>query len=393
MKNKFYDSLKLKLTLICMAALFVIVAVVHIAMYTTIKNIISEQLGQTAQSVAVAIAAKIMDDVDDFKVFMETRDVNSEYYRQMQEYFAHIKVNGPIIKFIYTEHRVDDDTVEFLLDAAPVPGDSYEYPSPPGETTFMDESSRRILTTRRPAILPPTTHPLYGELLGGGAPIFDENGELLGLVGVNLDISVMLAQLSRLHYSMLALYGLIMGTCFALLKKYSGSILDPMIKDKLTGAYSKRHCDTLMDIELKNAKKNGTELALLMLDLDHFKKINDTYGHNFGDTVLTAVSRAIMNCLRLHDYFIRYGGEEFAAIIPNVNIETVLKIAERIRVSVEQTDIHSDEMNQTVRMTISIGVAHLNGNRHSGKELVQNADKALYSAKVTRNAVSLFTGT
>jgi diguanylate cyclase (GGDEF)-like protein len=387
--NKFYDSLKLKLMMTCMVALFVIIAVVHIAMYMIIKNIVSEQIGLSAQSVAVAIAASIMEDVEEYEAFLETRDINSAYYQRMQQYFAHIKTNNPGIKFIYTERAIDEETVEFLLDAAPVPGDNYTNVSLPGETTFMDEASRAVYATKQPAVLPPTHHPTYGTLLGGCAPLFSRKGTLLGLVGVNLDISHLFAQLSRLQYTMLALYALIMGVCFVLLNKYSGAILDPMVKDKLTGAYSKRYYDALIDIELKNAKKNGTELALLMLDLDHFKRINDTYGHSFGDVVLTATSRTVMRCLRSDDYFIRYGGEEFAVIIPNVSIETVLKIAERIRVSVERSDIYNDEMNQAIRMTISIGVAHLNG-RHSGKELVANADKALYNAKVTRNAVSLF---
>lgn len=388
--SKFYDAMKLKLMLTCMVALFVVIAVVHLAMYIIIKNIVTDQIGQSAQSVAVAVASKIMDDAEEYKAFLETRDVNSQYYLDMQDYFTRIRVSSPIIKFLYTEKPIDNETVEFIIDAPPLPGDGYETPSPPGETTFMDEASRKVYRTRLPAILPPTYHPTYGTLLGGGAPIFDENGQMLGLVGVNFDISHMFSQLAKLQYSMLVLYGFIMLISFILLNKYSGAILDPLVKDKMTGAYSKRYYDALVKVELKNAEKHGTELALLMLDLDHFKSVNDTYGHGFGDTVLTAVSRTVIRCLRSDDYFIRYGGEEFAILIAGVPMDVVMKIAERIRASVERTDIFNEELNRAIRMTISIGVAHVNGYKLNAKTLGENADKALYNAKVTRNTVSLF---
>jgi diguanylate cyclase (GGDEF)-like protein len=127
-----------------------------------------------------------------------------------------------------------------------------------------------------------------------------------------------------------------------------------------------------------------------MLDLDHFKKVNDTYGHRFGDHVLSSVSATIKNSLREKDYFIRYGGEEFIAVLPGVAEQRAVEIAERIRRVVEESEIFNKDNSVPVKITVSIGIANLNDSAISVQEFVDQADRALYDAKKSRNCVSLF---
>ncbi len=148
----------------------------------------------------------------------------------------------------------------------------------------------------------------------------------------------------------------------------------------------------IMRKEFLHAFRDKTNLVLFVLDLDHFKNINDTYGHMFGDYVLSSVSATIKKFLRQNDYFIRYGGEEFVMILPQVTLENARDIAERIRMAVESVSLYNTEKDTQVKVTISIGVTTLNGERtlNAAQSLLQNADKALYEAKRTRNRVAVF---
>jgi len=128
----------------------------------------------------------------------------------------------------------------------------------------------------------------------------------------------------------------------------------------------------------------------MILDLDHFKRINDGYGHPFGDKVLTEVSKAIMKSLRQGDYFVRYGGEEFIAIVKSSKSVKIYDIAERIRMAVSDTVTYNDEHNIDVNVTVSTGISRYDM-KCSVDNLVERADKALYDAKKERNKVSLYT--
>jgi diguanylate cyclase (GGDEF)-like protein len=147
------------------------------------------------------------------------------------------------------------------------------------------------------------------------------------------------------------------------------------VTDTLTGIYNRYYFNTALEKEIYRAHRYGRSFALLMFDLDYFKKVNDTYGHAIGDTVLTSLSNLVASCLRESDIFARIGGEEFVIILPETGEELSLEIAERIRKNVET---HSFE--QVKQMTISIGLV-----RHRPEEgleeLLKRVDSALYTAK------------
>jgi diguanylate cyclase (GGDEF)-like protein len=159
--------------------------------------------------------------------------------------------------------------------------------------------------------------------------------------------------------------------------------------DPLTGVYNRRFGLSRLHEEFERAVRAGMPLGVLMMDIDHFKPVNDTYGHSVGDRLLKSVAVAVRSVLREGDILLRYGGEEFLAVLPAASSEDVAIIGERIRRSVEDLSISHGQ--QSIRVTMSLGGAALMGeNVDKEDSLVNLADQALYRAKQTgRNKVEL----
>lgn len=157
--------------------------------------------------------------------------------------------------------------------------------------------------------------------------------------------------------------------------------------DPLTGAYNRGALDTMLDKEHNLARRHGNALSIMMIDIDHFKDINDKYGHAMGDNALKALVKCISHNIRNSDTLFRYGGEEFCLILSNTEQEGAQLLAERIRQSVEEMIyIHEDA---TLQFTISIGSATLRADE-SVEKLHKRADEALYEAKSSgRNKVHI----
>lgn len=161
--------------------------------------------------------------------------------------------------------------------------------------------------------------------------------------------------------------------------------LDQAFKDPLTGAGNRIALDDNLSREMELAKRHKYDLSLLMLDLDHFKAINDRYGHLVGDDVLKVVVKTIQKCIRQTDICFRYGGEEFVVLLNNANIGNARLIAERIRMDIAELCIETEQ--GLLQATVSSGLALLDEN-DSLNDLLKRADEALYKAKNTgRNKV------
>jgi len=161
------------------------------------------------------------------------------------------------------------------------------------------------------------------------------------------------------------------------------------ITDSLTEIWNRRHFMQLAQRELDRAKRYGGQLAILMMDLDRFKAINDAYGHDVGDEALKKVAEIGRNSLRQVDIFARYGGEEFVAVLPETGPEQAVQVAERLRQEVAETPVTGD--GRPVRMTVSIGVTVAGPNPADLATLLRNADQAMYMAKQNgRNRVEVF---
>lgn len=162
--------------------------------------------------------------------------------------------------------------------------------------------------------------------------------------------------------------------------------------DKHTGCYNKTFFNNSLDQEMKKAKLNGTPLSLIIFDLDHFKKLNDNYGHDAGDYVLKEMADLVKNNgVREQDIFARYGGEEFVILLPKTNLKYSFEIAERLRKLIEAHSFTYE--SQKLPVTASIGVADYRQGVHSGVDLFKRADSAVYKSKENgRNQVQFYRG-
>ena len=159
--------------------------------------------------------------------------------------------------------------------------------------------------------------------------------------------------------------------------------------DALTGLNNRRQFELRLKQEIATTKRQKNPLCAMMIDIDFFKKVNDTYGHASGDSVLRMVASIIKEHLRESDIPSRYGGEEFAILLPFTKIEEAKIVGERLRKAVEETPIPIDKRN--INVTISMGLAEFNP-EETGEELFKRADKALYNAKESgRNRVCINT--
>ncbi len=152
------------------------------------------------------------------------------------------------------------------------------------------------------------------------------------------------------------------------------------ISDPLTGAANRRRFNEVAQAEIERARRQDLPLALLMIDLDHFKAINDRHGHTVGDTALIATTTLINAMLRGHDLLARFGGEEFVVLLPGSPLEGAAQVAERLREAIAGHSLESAD-GESIRWTMSIGVAILGDEHDSLDDLIRRADTALYRAK------------
>lgn len=164
------------------------------------------------------------------------------------------------------------------------------------------------------------------------------------------------------------------------LRKSQATLEELAIHDGLTGLYNHREFYQRLEAEMERAKRYRDPLSLLMMDIDHFKAFNDTYGHQAGDSVLRALSALIRKEIRSVDHVARYGGEEFAVILPQTPSADAFAMAERLRNSIVTQAININK-EQVVNVTVSVGVAAFPEDAKSRDDLIAAADQALYTAK------------
>lgn len=151
------------------------------------------------------------------------------------------------------------------------------------------------------------------------------------------------------------------------------------IRDALTGAYNRGHLDAMLQRELARAKRKGYALSVLMIDIDHFKQINDSYGHNAGDLVIKSVAKMLMKDSRACDYVCRFGGDEFVVVMPEMGEEDAVSRAEKWRALLRSKRVIF--RSNAIAPTISIGIAAFPRVDEGSSALVDAADRALYEAK------------
>jgi diguanylate cyclase (GGDEF)-like protein len=183
-------------------------------------------------------------------------------------------------------------------------------------------------------------------------------GELVARVKVQLKLKLLQDELKRSN---------------EMLKELSNT-------DPLTQLFNRRYMMEVLDKEIQRTARKGSPISILLMDIDHFKKVNDTYGHQMGDVVLVNVANVIKSHLRTYDVAARYGGEEFVAILPEAHLNEAMMVAERIRLATQQFTFSNKLQN--LKVTISAGVATFPmAGLDSVDDLIRIADEGLYRAK------------
>lgn len=159
-----------------------------------------------------------------------------------------------------------------------------------------------------------------------------------------------------------------------------GTMQGLAMTDPLTGLHNARFFDPYLEQELAAAERDQASLAIIMIDVDHFKRFNDAHGHPGGDEALKAFARAVRSSVRSSDVIARYGGEEFVVCARHTSMEDAVSLAEKIRIAVEQTVVELGP-GRFARMTASFGVASTADRRLDRLSLLRTADEALYEAK------------
>jgi diguanylate cyclase (GGDEF)-like protein len=174
------------------------------------------------------------------------------------------------------------------------------------------------------------------------------------------------------------------------LERLNGILEERSIRDGLTGLFNHRYFYEILHRDYNLAERNDADMAVVLLDLDHFKSINDTYGHPCGDAILRETAALLQGLVRKTDLVARYGGEEFAIILPDTGLDGAKVTAEHVRHGIEKHVFHKKK--KTIQITASIGLAARRAHRTSSpEELVSSADQALYRAKSSgRNQIVVF---
>ena len=215
------------------------------------------------------------------------------------------------------------------------------------------------------------------------------HGDAMGLFYIEFDPALLRNQ-SREYLSDLAstFAGVVAPALVNL--KLREALRQQSIRDPLTGLYNRRFMEESLGREIEAAVRRQSAVSAIMIDLDHFKKLNDTYGHEAGDLVLKSVGRLLLDNSRGEDICCRYGGEELTVILPHTVLQDAITKAEALRLKIEEMELIY--RNSVLKVTASMGISEVPAHGTSGIELLRSADSALYNAKKTgRNRAVAFT--
>lgn len=379
-----------KFILFTLSCLSIILLIWTSIFYNISKKSIESSFRSLAETTALTLSNIIEESAQEYKLLLETHDTDTDFYKEIYNVFHEITLNSDI-KYTYTVQRKDETQIYYIIDSVPP---NQEDSTPIG--TVWEAGSVAIQAFDTQSIVS-SNFDYYsswdGDFLCAYSPIIDpDTNEVLGLVGVDVDIQELRAQLNNLFFSAIIMTLFILLFVYILLSKFSDTLVRPYVMDALTKTYNRKFFNTYFEQAFYYCKKKKVPLSVLILDIDHFKTINDTYGHPFGDVVLKTLSENIIKHIRKTDCFARYGGEEFVMSLTNETEETAVQIANKLRAMIENLSITNIEQNKKVKFTVSIGVASLDATSASTfDELLEKSDRALYFAKVDRNSVKSYT--
>lgn len=378
-----------------MVTLLLLEACFIVFFYSLSAKNVKEQIGAKALAIGSMVALFIEEDIDGYQNFIKTLDTTSDYYLRMNTVFDKIlQASGERIVYIDTSVRYSDTELMYIFDG--FKDDRVSTFVPPGKVDSLSSAGLEAYN-RQEAYLGDFGSNVdssygtngdsnYGDLLSAYVPVRTAHGDFVGMVTVQATRAKYDETLKDIY--LFAIVNLVLsGIIISLILGYSmGYIKHSFSIDALTGLPNRNALLRTLKRQQKSFKRRLPVSVVFMTDLDCFKKVNDTYGHLFGDIVLRRVAQILLGNLRGLDILARYGGEEFAGCLFLMTIGEADEILWRMNRAVENTAIFNEELGKDIHVTISIGYALVTSNI-SPSTALSNADKALYEAKKTRNCV------
>ena len=342
-----------------------------------IKDIVIKESAEEAKGIAATAARFIEDNVSDYRKLSDVTNYSEDnfdkdYYLRMNRLFRLIKKDTGA-DFIFTEKKISDTEIEYILDGEDPESDLF---SPIGSRDGMSKEELKAFNEGVITATGMIRDEAWGEYLTAFAPIID-SGELIGLVGVDFSsehIRMIVRNVSYVTYLILFLLTSLSYVAIQNLFKMHYSSLNT---DFMTGLINRRGFKEAVHNAISDAKKYGVAFTLIILDIDNFKDINDSCGHPYGDEVLKIIAHIIKQNTRHSDLSFRYGGDEFALILPGTSKEDALQVCMNIQSSLND-DRHFTE--GACHPTISMGICEWSGNMTSD-DIIKAADEAMYLSK------------
>jgi len=350
-------------------------------LYDSIRNLIVNELGNNAVNVAFTAAKFIEQDIDPFIALAKVEDYDrqeydTDYYKRMQTLFRELKKNTGAT-FVFAEKKLSDLKIAYLIDGE---DPSSELFSPIGTADNMGELELRVFKEGITGATDIENWEFWGKFVTGYAPIVDRStGEVVGVVGVDFSFDYIENLLSKIRRLIIFPFLLILLLGTYILSRLAIDRSTALNIDYLTGLHNKRYHDVRLSSLIRKQRFYGRPLSLMIIDVDSFKEINDEFGHDVGDETLKMVARKIKLYTRSTDICSRVGGDEFAIILPETDLERARLIGERI-VDRFRSDLSATKKDCYPEITLSIGVAQWREGM-SARELNQLADVAMYRAK------------
>lgn len=376
-------SIAWKRKLFLLLIILVSLAVVFPALYAVqrAKQVMIEETQSKALDIASTISAFLNNDIERYRMLSQTADLVSgtdeyRYYLHMNTIFRSIKASSDAA-FVFTAKYIDEQTDAYVLDGEDPEGDLF---SPFGSIDTMHVTELYAFQTGLRTVSDLVDDPNWGVFITAYAPIKDwRDHTIVGVVGVDYSAEFLQQRYQRI--TLVLIFGFAFFILVISLSLYAIilTIHNRANIDDLTQLGNKRAFNrTLADVA-SDAKKRLNSFSLLMIDVDRFKAINDSHGHLIGDKVLMNIAKALQQTLVWPKGCFRYGGDEFAILLPSYTLQQACKVKQELEQEVKAITLEELEGKP---LSISIGVAEWRDGT-SLEDLVRFADKSLYEQKRT----------
>jgi diguanylate cyclase (GGDEF)-like protein len=325
----------------------------------------------------VARKAAGLIDGDKHKLLRERRDEERAEYQEIIEALRGVLANSERVRFLTTLSR-SNSTYVFIAD----PEEAEDWKSHLGDQLLVaDEEMDHVYAGERTLDRNVVNADEFGVWISGMAPLYDSGGEIVGLVCADAP-----AKVSPDQQDLYAAPGFLASLLGEAGKRITRAEFEA-VTDGLTGVYNHRFLHEHLDELISKSTHRQSEFAVLFIDIDHFKRFNDLWGHSLGDLILRDVAHLIENEVRRGDVVARYGGEEFVAVLADTSLAGGRVVAGRIRQKIARSPLALGSFP----VTVSIGVTVFPTDGTSGAALIERADSAMYQAKrLGRNRVQVY---